>query len=388
MAIDISALSAFRHVATWVDDSVANVAYGNEIWSPGLYEGKFKAAFTSRSQNDKDANNAVRTALLKALGNACGLAYGEGDRFSDDFMNRLQQLIGKDFNRSDFGIDSNGQVKSGRPLTARRINAILARVDAAKSQGFVDDAINYLQSNAKLGSRVATTFPLSKSERKMAIEIVGRRGVGLSDVTRGVLARFVVNAISRKKYDGLGAAAMKEEVDDIALKTAQSLKEVRPCEYKPTELFQARLDKVLQDADNYVRNGVFNLFMSDGDTGKYTIQGQACGKRSQAIAQLKTYVRNSNHRKAISTVMGQQFNKIVPIDGLTKERDSETKLTVEGKKATVTVKTLHDIRFNVEDANEWADVPMGAITHETKFEFDLSDENEAKLASVDFKQTI
>ena len=99
MAIDISALSAFRHVATWVDDSVANVAYGNEIWSPGLYEGKFKAAFSSRSQSVKDANNAVRTALLKALGNACGLAYGEGDRFSEDFMNRLQQLIGKDFNR-------------------------------------------------------------------------------------------------------------------------------------------------------------------------------------------------------------------------------------------------------------------------------------------------
>jgi hypothetical protein len=78
MAINISALNAFRGAAQWNNDAVANLS-GDGISSPGLYEGKFKAAFTKRSQTVKDANNAVRTALLKALGNAYGLAYGEGD---------------------------------------------------------------------------------------------------------------------------------------------------------------------------------------------------------------------------------------------------------------------------------------------------------------------
>ena len=31
---------------------------------------------------------------------------------------------------------------------------------------------------------------------------------------------------------------------------------------------------------------------------------------------------------------------------------------------------------------------MGTITHETKFEFDLSNKDEAKLTSVNFKQTV
>ena len=387
MSIDISALSAFRGASGWNEDTVANLN-GDGISAHGLYEGKLKAAFSKRAQNVKDANNAVRTALLKALGNACGLAYGEGDRFSDDFMGRLQRLIGKDFKRGDFGIDANGQVKSGKPLTARRINSILAHIEAAKAQELVDDAISYVRSNVKIGTRVFDTFPLSKSERKLGVDLVARYGAGLDVACQGILARFVVNAISRKKYDEVRAAELREYADGIAAQTSQALKGIKPVEADLTADYQAKLDEKLGDNLNYVRYGVFNGLMMEGDSGKYTIQGQAVGKRSQAIAQLKTYVRNSNQRKAISTVMGKPFNAVVPDGGIAKERDSETKLTVEGKKATVTVKARYDIRFNFEDANEWADIPMGASTIETTFEFDLSDENEAKLTSANFKQTI
>ena len=423
MAIDINALGAFRSAANWNREAVANLD-GDGIASHGLYEGKLKAAFSTRAQDVKDANNAVRTALLKALGNACGLDHGEGDRFSDDFMDRLQQLIGKDFKRDDFGIDSNGQVKSGRPLTARRINAILARVDAAKSQAVVDEAINYIQGHGKLGKRAATTFPLTKSERKLAVDLVAQHGAELSDATRGVLARFVVNAISRKKYE-YGPATVRKQVGEIARQTAQALSGVKTYEDKPTELFRARLNEKMEHDGDYGGQSVFKGFMTNGDDTRYMVQGEVCEKRVPAIAQLKTYIRNPNHRKAITTVMSQQFRSLVgkagdalenelvkehdaeisvdeaddveisvnkaddvPENGLLRERDAEVKLAVEGKKATVTVKCKLDFRFNIDNANEWADLPMGTCNRETKFEFDLSDEKEAVLTSVNFKQTI
>ena len=39
-------------------------------------------------------------------------------------MNRLEECLGAAFKREDFGIDANGVVKSGKPLTQRRIRAV------------------------------------------------------------------------------------------------------------------------------------------------------------------------------------------------------------------------------------------------------------------------
>ena len=64
-------------------------------------------------------------------------------------MARLERLLGPAFVRDDFKIDSNGLVASGRPLTARRIRAILVSAqDAANDEtynrtlmpGFTSDA--------------------------------------------------------------------------------------------------------------------------------------------------------------------------------------------------------------------------------------------------------
>lgn len=44
-------------------------------------------------------------------------------------MDRLEQLLGKELKRSDFGIGADGTVSSGKPLTARRIKAILNKVN-------------------------------------------------------------------------------------------------------------------------------------------------------------------------------------------------------------------------------------------------------------------
>ena len=60
----------------------------------------------------------------------------EEGHFSADFMSKLERLIGKDFKSGDFGIDrESGLVNSGRPLTARRITAILSHIDRVDEAG-------------------------------------------------------------------------------------------------------------------------------------------------------------------------------------------------------------------------------------------------------------
>ncbi|MBQ3345366.1 MAG: hypothetical protein IJG84_25980 [Kiritimatiellae bacterium] len=128
MAVNLGALDAFRSAASWTDKGVANIV-GDGIMQNGVYGGRLSAIW--RKKPEKIENNAVRTALLKALGDALSLAEStnfDGEHFTSEFMDKLQRLIGDDFKRDDFGIDKNGFVNSGRPLTARRITAILARV--------------------------------------------------------------------------------------------------------------------------------------------------------------------------------------------------------------------------------------------------------------------
>ena len=49
-------------------------------------------------------------------------------------MDRLGQLLGKSLKRGDFGIDNDGYVASGCPLTARRIKFILAKTEAVAAR--------------------------------------------------------------------------------------------------------------------------------------------------------------------------------------------------------------------------------------------------------------
>ena len=55
-------------------------------------------------------------------------------RFTAEFMDRLGQLLGKSLKRGDFGIDADGYVASGCPLTARRIKFIIAKTEAVAAR--------------------------------------------------------------------------------------------------------------------------------------------------------------------------------------------------------------------------------------------------------------
>ena len=98
-----------------------------------------------RLPSTKERNNAVRTELLKALGQAFsidGVTERDGKtRFSAQFMNRLEEILGPDaFKRGDFGL-KDGAVDSGKPLTQRRITAIVKAACAKSESGY--DATAY-----------------------------------------------------------------------------------------------------------------------------------------------------------------------------------------------------------------------------------------------------
>jgi len=98
-----------------------------------------------RGKSTRKANNEVRTMLLKDLGEAFGIKAGIGTdgqgraTFSKDYMNKLKSLLGPEFRAEDFGInETTGLVSSGKPLTKRRITAIMNRAALFKELSFKD----------------------------------------------------------------------------------------------------------------------------------------------------------------------------------------------------------------------------------------------------------
>ena len=92
---DASKVAMFRNVQLADDDSMANLGGKQGLKSAGLYTGIWSSR--SRTAAQKAANNAVRTELLKSLGQAFRLSGMKEDggkvRFSKDFMNRLEKIL-------------------------------------------------------------------------------------------------------------------------------------------------------------------------------------------------------------------------------------------------------------------------------------------------------
>ena len=48
----------------------------------------------------------------------------------------FDKILGADFKRGDFGINANGEVTSGKPLTMRRVQAIVKKADLVGNGSF------------------------------------------------------------------------------------------------------------------------------------------------------------------------------------------------------------------------------------------------------------
>ena len=138
MSFNISALNTFRNVNLGGDNAIANLN-----GEGGIKKNKELGNFIGRMfrlPTTKANNNAVRAELLRSLGQAFGLG-GVSERdgklhFSADFMARLESILGRDILKTgDFEIGADGSVTSGKPLTQRRITAIVNKaVQEGKSK--------------------------------------------------------------------------------------------------------------------------------------------------------------------------------------------------------------------------------------------------------------
>ena len=132
MSIDVSKLAAPMAFKTGNENTIVNVGDGGGLVANRKTFSSVNIFRWMRSSETKAANNEVRTALLRSLGEAFGLegmtVGNDGKtRFSQAFMDQLEKLLGADFKRADFGVGRDGVVSSGKPLTERRISAIVVR---------------------------------------------------------------------------------------------------------------------------------------------------------------------------------------------------------------------------------------------------------------------
>ena len=152
----------FSPAKTWTANTIASLGDDGRVAKNGEYGGMFSAL--SRTKAEKAQNNRVRTQLLQSLGQTFSLSgMGEKDgkvTFSADFMKQLENLLGGALKRSDFKIAADGTVTSGKPLTARRINAIIAKAKAVAAAGI--SASGGISVDTATG-RVKTNFGLRKA---------------------------------------------------------------------------------------------------------------------------------------------------------------------------------------------------------------------------------
>ena len=156
-----AALAVFRNADFADQNTIANLD-GAGLKANGRLGGLLSRLF--RSSAAKAENNAVREELLRTLGNAFDID-GVDERdgrltFSREFMERLEGILGRDvLKTSDFKIGADGRVSSGRPLTQRRISAIVSKAmkigcpfAAEEYEGKLSTVLSQVrrQGNAKL----------------------------------------------------------------------------------------------------------------------------------------------------------------------------------------------------------------------------------------------
>ena len=170
--LNFEKLSSFSNV-NFKDENTTVRFSGREIKSAGTWN-KGNIFRWARSAGEKADNNAVRTRLLESLGEAFGISEGIGTdgngnkTFSRAFMDRLENILGPAFKRSDFFAGSGGgAVNSGKPLTQRRISAIIKQ---AQIVGKSDFSLDVYDTKAK--AMLANSAPNSKVG-KFANKVIG-----------------------------------------------------------------------------------------------------------------------------------------------------------------------------------------------------------------------
>ena len=145
----------------------------------GLVEtGKNSRGLFGRSQPDKAANDAMRTQFVNALTKELGI---EGS--FNECLDRLETLLGDNiFKKGDYG--------KGRPLTMRRIAAVLNRADELKSREM------YQQMNALDTTRASLRIDYADAFSRIAESLAGNGEGKIDPHVKMLLTKEVDRALS------------------------------------------------------------------------------------------------------------------------------------------------------------------------------------------------
>ena len=236
------------------------------------------------------------------------------------------------------------------------------------------------------------------------------------------------------------------KVNEIAQQMSQELKNVRnftpgdvrfaKFDAKLTEYWQSTLEEQMSDEKltMYDGEGLFESFKLDAFRASFTIAGEKFNlddqRSNEMIDKFKETIPNIQHRKAISTFMSQlsgnvyvafaiganppptpkfknldmtsakgydmlftpdtTHNPLFEPNLLTLALNLQYTLDVSdnGTKAKVTVHYSGNLKFGIDNSGDCNVNVTGTYAYETEFEFDLSDENEAKLIGTHFSQKL
>jgi len=163
MDIDLNKLGVFGMIKQAENSSGRSVFQLSKNGNTAKIGGKYRAwnliGRWGRFGDTQAANNVTRTQFLEALAHTFGYRVEHDTRgrvvFSKEFLAKLEGQLGSALAVNDFGIDDKGYVTSGRPLTERRISAIVDAVHAKKNKELASDGKNPENASERMSARAA-----------------------------------------------------------------------------------------------------------------------------------------------------------------------------------------------------------------------------------------
>jgi len=389
----------------------------------------FFGLFRSRSDLQKNLNNETRALFKQTVLDALGVA--DEDKLPKSVKDAMKL--------------SNYHNK-GRPLTARRIIAVVTAIRGELNAQTVDAAIKgCIKSNEKTIEKHPND-PVSKLEvtpqmRKQAISLLAKHASTFTPKARQVLANYAIFTLANcddanNVNEIIGTLAKKiAKMDDFKYGDTR----FEPLNTKLTEVYQEKLDFYMdpQRADSFEGN-VSQTLYKDTYRAEFEIKGSDPnagispkdieGRKKAVVSKFKEALPEK-FWKPLSMFMCQDMGRIMgellckrlatygtgeevigtnykgselmpfsPNDGVIFDETSaltgqgndlryKLEVSEDKKTATITMSANYDLKFCVEGAGYEGYNTCGNVQYSTQFKFDFSGD-ELKMTSCHTSQHI
>ncbi|MBQ6339397.1 MAG: hypothetical protein IJI36_09640 [Kiritimatiellae bacterium] len=375
--------------------------------------------FGFRRKDQQDLNNATRTLFKQTVLDALGL--------KDE--NELPKSVKDAMKLSDYH-------NKGRPLTARRIIAVVDAIRMLPSENAVNAAVGKCieRNAAAIEENANDPVPKLKVTSKMradAISLVAKHGEGLGPKALQIVANYTLFTLANPYA--------AENADDVIGTLAKKLAKMDDFEYgdkrftplgnKLTEVYQDKLNFYMtpEHADAFEDN-VSETLYKDASRAAFEINGSdpnagivSKDEQTKAVVSKFKEAVPEKFQKPLSMFMCQDMGRIMgellndrltlqnndPVLGSEYEGgdlmpfspkdgelfDSMSGLVGKGqgiryrlevsddkKSATITMEVNYDLRFRVEDVGYDGYNACGNVKYSEQFKFDLSGD-ELKMTS-------